>query len=80
MNKWIKTITPAITAAVVATLILMLSGLGTTSLTVIDNITVTQTTIKLDVNTFAAVMITGVALTVLLTGILTQSAEKRSVK
>ncbi len=76
MNKWIKIVTPALLAAVITALLLILSGLGTTSLTDNDYNVITQTTIKLEVNAFATVMIAGVAVTVLFTGILMQSTDK----
>ncbi len=76
MNKWIKIVTPTVLAAIVVTFILMFSGLGTASLIDNNGDVVTQTIVKLDVNTFATVMIAGVALTVLFTGLLVQSADK----
>jgi heme/copper-type cytochrome/quinol oxidase subunit 2 len=76
MNRWIKIVTPTLLAAVVVALLLMLSGLGTISLLDNNDKVVTQTIVKLDVNTFAIVMIAGVALTVLFTGILFQSSDK----
>ncbi len=76
MNKWIKIVTPTILAAVVVALLLMFSGLGTISLIDINGDTVTKTIVALDVNTFAMVMIAGVALTVLFTGLIVQSAGK----
>ena len=76
MNRWIKIVTPTLLAAVVVALLLMLSGLGTISLLDNNDKVVTQTIVKLDVNTFAVVMIAGVALTVLFTGILFQSNDK----
>ena len=76
MNKWIKIITPTILAAVVVALLLMFSGLGTISLIDNNGDTVTKTIVTLDVNTFAVVMIAGVALTVLFTGLIVQSTGK----
>ena len=76
MNKWIKIVTPTILAAVVVALLLMFSGLGTISLIDINGDTVTKTIVALDVNTFAMVMIAGVALTVLFTGLIVQSTGK----
>lgn len=76
MNKWIKIVTPTILAAVVVALLLMLSGLGTISLIDNNSDTVTKTIVTLDVNTFAIVMIAGVALTVLFTGLIMQSVDK----
>lgn len=70
MNKWIKIVTPTILAAVVVALLLMFSGLGTISLIDNNGDIVTKTIVTLDVNTFAVVMIAGVALTVLFTGLL----------
>ena len=76
MNKWIKIVTPTIIAAVVVALLLMFSGLGTISLIDINGDTVTKTIVALDVNTFAMVMIAGVALTVLFTSLIVQSTDK----
>lgn len=76
MNRWIKIVTPTLLAAVVVALLLMLSGLGTMSLLDNNDKIVTQTIVKLDVNTFAVVMIAGVALTVLFTGVLLYSTDK----
>jgi len=78
MNRWIKIILPTILSAVVIALLLIISGLGTISLIDINNDVVTKTVVALDVNTFAVVMIAGVALTVLLTGVLVNITEKPS--
>ncbi len=76
MNRWIKIILPTILSTVVVALLLMISGLGTISLIDINDEIVTKTVVALDVNTFAVVMIAGVALTVLFTGVLVNIAEK----
>ncbi|XHH10283.1 MAG: hypothetical protein ACFCUE_06530 [Candidatus Bathyarchaeia archaeon] len=76
MNKWLKIILPTILSAIVVTLLLMISGLGTISLIDVNNDIVTKTVVALDVNTFAVVMIAGVALTVLFTGLVVNSADK----
>jgi hypothetical protein len=78
MNRWIKIILPTILSAVVVALLLIISGLGTISLIDINNDVVTKTVVALDVNTFAVVMIAGVALTVLLTGVLVNITKKPS--
>lgn len=76
MNRWIKIILPTILSAVVVALLLMISGLGTISLIDINNDIVTKTVVALDVNTFALVMITGVAVTVLFCGVILNLADK----
>jgi hypothetical protein len=75
MNRWVKIILPTILAAVVVAFLLVVSGLGTISLIDVNNEVVTKTVVALDVNTFAIVMIAGVALTVLFTGVILQSTE-----
>ncbi len=77
MNKWLKIILPAILTAVVVALLLMISGLGTTSLIDINGDVITKTVVELDVNSFALVMIAGVTLTVLFTGLIVNSADKQ---
>ncbi|MGD6810292.1 MAG: hypothetical protein ACQCN3_11390 [Candidatus Bathyarchaeia archaeon] len=77
MNKWLKIILPAILTAVVVALLLMISGLGTTSLIDINGDVITKTVVELDVNIFALVMITGVTLTVLFTSLIINNADKQ---
>jgi hypothetical protein len=79
MNKWLKIITPAVLAAIAITFILMFSGLGTS--TVMDSYgnPVTSTVINhIDVNGFAAVMIAGVSLVVLISSYLLEKTSKSS--
>jgi hypothetical protein len=77
MNKWLKIILPAILTAVVVAFLLMISGLGTTSLIDINGDVITKTVVELDVNSFALVIIAGVTLTVLFTGLIVNSADKQ---
>lgn len=67
---------PTVLSAVVVTLLLMVSGLGTIALINLNNDVVTKTVVALDINTFAVVMIAGVALTVLFTGVVVNSTDK----
>jgi hypothetical protein len=76
MNRWIKIILPTILSAVVVALLLMVSGLGTISLIDVNNDIVTKTVVALDVNTFAMVMIAGVAITVLFCGVIVNLGDK----
>jgi len=76
MNRWIKIILPTILSAVVVALLLMVSGLGTISLIDVNNNIVTKTVVALDVNIFAMVMITGVAITVLFCGVILNLTDK----
>jgi len=76
MNRWLKIMLPTVLSAVVVTLLLMVSGLGTISLIDLNNEIVTKTVVALEINTFAVVMIAGVALTVLFTGLIVNSTDK----
>jgi hypothetical protein len=78
MNRWIKIILPTILSAVVVAVLLMASGLGTIQLIDSSDNIVTKTVVKLDLNTFTMLMITGVSLTVLFTGVIIQAIEKPS--
>jgi len=73
---WLKIMLPTVLSAVVVTLLLMVSGLGTISLIDLNNEIVTKTVVALEINTFAVVMIAGVALTVLFTGLIVNSTDK----
>ena len=66
MNKWLKVIIPSIVAALVVFFVLIFSGLGTSSILNSDGVPVTQTVLQVDVNIFAALMIVGVFLAVLI--------------
>ena len=77
MNKWIKIITPAVLAAIAVTFILMFSGLGTSTIMNSDGNPVTSTVVNhLDVNVFAALMIAGVSLVVLISSYLLERTSK----
>ncbi len=78
MNRWIKIILPTILSAVVVAALLMLSGLGTIQLIDGSDNIVTKTVVALDLNTFTMLMITGVSLTVLFTGVIMQAIEKQA--
>ncbi len=76
MNRWLKIILPTILSALIVALLLIISGLGTISLIDVNNDIVTKTVVALDVNTFATLMIAGVALTVLFTSLVVSSTDK----
>ena len=76
MNRWIKIILPTILSAVVVAVLLMASGLGTIQLIDSNDNIVTKTVVELDLNTFTMLMIAGVSLTVLFTGVILQALDK----
>ena len=63
MNKWIKVISIGVILGVVTAVILILSGLGTSSVLTNEGTYFTSTTVTLDVNLFALLMVIGVSLT-----------------
>lgn len=63
MNKWIKVISIGGILGVVTAVLLILSGLGTSSVLTYEGTYLTSTTVSLDVNLFALLMIIGVSLT-----------------
>jgi hypothetical protein len=67
MTNWVKLLAPSIVWLLAVVLILMFSGLATSTILNSENQYVTQTVVGLDVNVFAAVMILGVFLSVLVT-------------
>jgi ABC-type Na+ efflux pump permease subunit len=67
MTNWVKLLAPSIVGLLAVVLILMFSGLATSTILNSENQYVTQTVVGLDVNVFAAVMILGVFLSVLVT-------------
>jgi purine-cytosine permease-like protein len=67
MANWVKILAPSIVGLLVVVLVLMFSGLATSTILNSEDQYVTQTVVGLDVNVFAAVMILGVFLSVLVT-------------
>ena len=80
MNKWIKIITPSIIVALAVVFMLIFSGLGTSSIINSDGVPVTSTVVNLDVNAFAALLIAGVFLVVLVSCYALERASKPSSK
>ncbi len=76
MNKNIKVLGMAIVAAVAAFIVLLLSGLGTTSLADINNNIQTFTTVNLGVNEFGILMIAVVLVSVLISGLALNAIDK----
>jgi len=76
MNKNIKVLGIAIVAAVAAFIVLLLSGLGTTSLADINGDIQTFTTVNLGVNEFGILMIVGVLVSVLISGLALNTIDK----
>jgi hypothetical protein len=76
MNKWLKVVVPSIVATLVVFFVLVASGLGTSSILNSEGATVTQTVLQLDVNVFAALMIAGVFLAVLISSYLLERTGK----
>jgi hypothetical protein len=68
MNKWYKVFVPSIIGLLVAFLILVLSGLGTSTILNSEGNYVTQTVVSLEVNVFAFVMLLGIFISVFVTG------------
>ena len=66
MNKWVKLISSGVVAGVVTAVLLILSGLSTTSVLTSGGTSLTTTTVSLDVNVFALLMIVGVSLAVII--------------
>lgn len=65
MNKWVRVIVPSVVAGVLVLFFLIFSGLGTTSITDAQGNPVSFTVVSLDANAFAALMIGGVFIAVL---------------
>jgi hypothetical protein len=76
MNRWVKIILPTILSAVVVAVLLMASGLGTIQLIDSNDNIVTKTVVGLDLNSFSMILIAGVSITVLFTGVILQALEK----
>jgi hypothetical protein len=68
MNKWYKVFVPSIIGLLVAFLILVSSGLGTSTILNSEGNYVTQTVVSLEVNVFAFVMLLGIFISVFVTG------------
>ena len=78
MNKWLKVIIPSIVAALVVFFVLIFSGLGTSTILNSEGNFVSSTVVNLDVNVFAALMIAGVFLTVLISSYALEHTNKSS--
>lgn len=76
MNKNIKVLGIAIVAAVAAFIVLLLSGLGKTSLVDINGDIQTFTTVNLGVNEFGILMIVVVLVSVLISGLALNTIDK----
>ena len=63
---------------VITAFLLILSGLGTSSLLTSEGTYVTLTTVQLDVNVFASLMILGVSLTVIIVSYIFEAGKNRS--
>ena len=63
MKKWAKIVSSGIILGVITGFLLILSGLSTSSILTNEGTYSTRTTVSLDVNVFALLMILGVAIT-----------------
>jgi len=75
MNKWVRIISIGIISGVVTGFLLILAGFGTSSVITSEGTYVTFTTVKLDVNIFALLMIVGVSLTVIIVSLIFEAAR-----
>jgi hypothetical protein len=75
MNKWIKIVSSGVIAGVVTAVLLIASGLATSSVLTNEG-TFTSTTVSLDVNIFAFLMIFGVSLAVVVVNFALEAASK----
>ncbi len=67
MNKWVKIVTPSVVGTLVVVLVLIFSGLATSTVLNSEGNYVTSTVVKLDVTVFAVVLLLGVFLSVFIT-------------
>ncbi len=77
MNNLIKVIITGVVSAVVAFLVLILSGLGTYGYADANGIWVSMTTVNLEVTQFGVIMILTVFLAATITGYALNSIEKK---
>jgi len=63
MKKWVKVVSIGVILGVITGFLLIISGLGTSSILTSEGTYSTWTTVSLDVNVFALLMILGVAIT-----------------
>jgi hypothetical protein len=76
MNRWVRVLGSGIIVGVVTAFLLMLSGLSTSSVLTNEGTYFTSTTISLDVNVFALLMIIGASLTVIVVNFIFEAAGK----
>jgi len=70
MNKWVRIISFGIILGVITGVLLILSGLGTSSVLTSEGTYVTWTTVSLDVNIFSLLLIAGISLAAIIVGYL----------
>jgi len=75
VNKWVKVVSIGVILGVVTAALLILSGLGTSSVLTDEGTYFTSTTVSLDVNMFALLMIVGVSLTGMIAYVLFEAAR-----
>ena len=76
MNKWVRIISIGVISGVVTGFLLILAGFGTSSVITSGGEYVTFTTVKLDVNSFALLMIVGVSLAVIIVSLIFEAVRK----
>lgn len=75
VNKWVRIVSIGVISGVVTGFLLILAGFGTSSVITLGGEYVTFTTVKLDVNIFALLMIVGVSLAVIIVSLIFEAAR-----